>query len=102
MTMNDLEYIIKIATLKRSAIEFFLDNNREYKGSKYLIGQYDALAQIIGEIERLYPGIVTATLSPIDIVANKWNQHEAERGLAALFDGIPNSDFDDDTDSEGK
>jgi len=84
--MDEMKYLIRIAELKRSGLAFFLDHYPEDRHASYLKGQYDALAQIMGEIERLHPGIVSETFANMGTVAPKWSQHEAQKGLAALFD----------------
>jgi hypothetical protein len=76
--MNDLIYLIKIMEFKRAAIVFFLDHNPQYENASYLKGQFDGLAQVIGEIERIQPGIFREATKPMEMVAPKWTQRDIE------------------------
>jgi hypothetical protein len=82
--MDELYHIMKIAKVKRGAIEQIL-KRIDSTDSKYehLRGQYDALAHIIAEIEQIHPGIDERTT---EIIAPTWKQREAELGLKQLFE----------------
>lgn len=79
--MDELYHLVKIAKIKRGAIEQILKrmppNDRSYE---WLRGQYDCLAQIIAEIEQINPGIDRRV---IDIIAPTWNQRAMELGIVS-------------------
>jgi len=74
--MDELYHLVKIAKIKRGAIEQILkridSTDRQYE---WLRGSYDTLARIIAEIEQIRPGIDHEV---IDVIAPTWNQRLME------------------------
>jgi len=75
--VDDLCALARMIQIKRAGIETILTLSPSCEKAEQLIGQYDALANVLGEIEDLHPGTVKNVRQAL--VAPTWDQRS--RGL---------------------
>jgi len=79
--VDDAYHIAKLMRTKRSGLYWALkhlahNNQSETIQFYYLKGQYDALADALGEIEQMHPGLVGDMDEIRPIVAPRWEQED--------------------------
>lgn len=79
--IDDAYHIAKLARTKRAGLYWALkhlasEDKSEDVRFNYLKGQYDALADVLGEIEQMHPGLVGDMDDVRPIVAPRWEQED--------------------------